>query len=531
VTLAATWRLVRFIVARDRLRLTVWVVALVAIMVVSAASLLAVYVDQASISAYTVFHDNPALVVFAGPMFGIDDPSIGVILVNEIQLWGAIAAALMSMFLVTRSTRADEDDERTDLVRSLVVGRHAPTAAALLVVGAANVAVGVASAVGFVALGYDLVGSLALAASVVAVGVLFAAITAVAAQLTGSARACLGLSALTLVVAFVVRAVGDVADSSLSMLSPIGLAQGVRAFAGEQWWTLGVAAVVTGVLVAVAFDLSTRRDLGSGLLGVRPGPAGSGQLANRPMLLPLRLQRGALAGWLAGLFITGVVYGSIAESVDQMIADNPIMADLLATAGGGTGNLTDAYLATALSMLAMIAGGLAISSTLVASAEERSGRAETVLCGPVARVRWYAAHLAVSVAMTVVAVAVAGFGVGLAYAVTIGDPSQMGRLAVVSLAMVPAVWVLAGLAAAIYGLAPRVALAGWVPLAVVVVIGFFGELLRLPQWVRTVSPFAHVPAVPAEPVGGAGPLVLAVVAVALMGVGLWGLARRDLTTA
>jgi ABC-2 type transport system permease protein len=530
VTLTGTGRLIRFIVRRDRLRLALWVGSLVTLMVVSAASLLAVYPDQASITSYTrLFGGNPALVVFAGPGFGFDDPNIGVILVNETQLWGAIAAALMSIFLVNRSTRADEDAERIDLVRSLVVGRHAPTAAALIVVVAANVVMAAAIAVGFIALGYAPVGSVALAASMAAVGIVFAGVTALAAQLTSSSRACLGLSTLALAVAFVVRAAGDVADSPVSLVSPIGLAQAVRAFAGEQWWTLGLAGVLSVVVVATAFAVSSRRNLGSGLWGVRPGPAGSPALAKRPLLLAARLQRAALGGWLVGLFITGVVYGSITESIDEMLADNPVMADIMAAAGAGS--LTDAYLSTSVMMLAMMAGGLAISSALAANTEERCGRAELVLAGPVRRSRWLGTHLVVTVVQTTVAVVVAGLGVGIAYAVTTGDGSQVLRMAGVAGVMVPAVWVLAGLAAAIYGLAPRFALAGWAPLALVVVIGFFAELLRLPAWVRAVSPFDHVPAVPAEPLTLAGPVALVVVAVALMAVGVWALTRRDLATA
>jgi ABC-2 type transport system permease protein len=126
---------------------------------------------------------------------------------------------------------------------------------------------------------------------------------------------------------------------------------------------------------------------------------------------------------------------------------------------------------------------------------------------------------------------VAGAGVGIAYALTIGDASQVTRLAGVALVFVPAVLVLAGIAAAVQGIAPRFALAGWAPLAVVVVLGFFGELLRLPQWVRAVSPFHHLPAVPAESLTLTGPVVLLVVAASLMAVGIGALERRDIATA
>ena len=44
--------------------------------------------------------------------------------------FGAIVAGLMSMFLVGRHTRAEEESGRDELLRAAAVGRHAPTAAA-----------------------------------------------------------------------------------------------------------------------------------------------------------------------------------------------------------------------------------------------------------------------------------------------------------------------------------------------------------------------------------------------------------------
>lgn len=529
MTLVGTGRLVGFIIRRDRLRLALWIAGLTATLLVSGASLLAVYPDQASVDGYAqLFGDNPALIAFAGPGYGFDNPSLGVILVNETQLWGAIGVALMGIFLVTRNTRAEEDNERADLIRSGVVGRHAPTAAALLVATAANVVVGVVAALGFIVQGYPATGSLALAGSITSVGVFFVGVTAVAAQLTSSARACLAMGSLALLVAFVFRAIGDIAANALTWASPIGVAQAVRAFAGERWWTLVLMMVVAMALVSSAFWLSSQRDLGSGLWGVRPGPAGSDRLGRHPRFLAIRLQRAALIGWLAGLFVTGVVYGSIADSVDAMVADNPQIADVLAQAGGAS--LTDSYFATAVMTLALIAGGLGVSSMLVPNTEERAGRADVVLAGPVGRSSWFASYLVTAVVQTVLAVTVGGLGVGVAYAVVIGDPWQVMRMAGVAVVMTPAVLVLVGITAALYGLVPRLAPVAWAPLAVAVVVGFFGELLRLPQWVRGLSPFHHLPMVPAEAVSLAAPLALAAVAAALMAAGVWGLGRRDIAT-
>ena len=525
--LAGLGGLVRFTLRRDRLRIPIWLVALGGVVLASAASLPPVYPDQAAIDAYArLFGDNPALIAFAGPGYGFDDPNIGVILVNETQLWTMIGVALMSIFLLNRHTRAEEDEERTDVLRSNVVGRHAPSAAAVVVVSGVNVVLALVCAVGFVALDYPVTGSIALAGSFLAVGLVFVGVTAVAAQVASTGRATLGLASIVLGIAFVLRALGDIGGNALTWLSPIGWAQGVRAFAGERWWTLALCAVVAVGLVVVAFWLSTVRDAGSGLVPTRPGAPEANRSLLGPLGLPVRLQRGALIGWAIGLAATGAVYGSVGQDIQQMVDENPVMADFMAQVGGA--DLTDSFFATSLAMQALMASGFAIASVLRLRSEEQAGRAELLLAGPEPRNRWAAGHLAVAAVGSIVVVGLGGLGLGAAYAAVSGDAGQMGRMIAASLVTVPGVWLLAGTAVALFGLVPRAAMAAWGALAVVVVLGIFGQLLRLPRWTRWISPFEHLPAVPADPMSWGPVLVVVAIAGALTAAGLWGLDRRDL---
>jgi ABC-2 type transport system permease protein len=521
--------LVRLILRRDRVRLPLWLVGLGGTVGASAASIRPLYPTQASIDDYArLFGDNPALVAFAGPGYGFDDPNLGVILVNETQLWAAIGAALMSIFLVNRHTRLEEEDERTELLRSGVVGRHAPVAAAVLVVGGASVVLGAAVAAMCVALGYDVTGSVALGASVGAAGLAFTGIAAVAAQLAGSSRASLGLGSATLGAAFVLRAVGDIADHPVRWVSPIAWAQSVRAFAGEQWWPLGLTLVASVALVVLAFAISTRRDLGAGVLPQRLGPRRAAAWVTGPVGFALRLQRGALVGWAVGVFLVGVVYGSIGDEVDDMIRDNPTYADFLAQIEGA--DLTASFFATAGTQLALLAAGFAVSAALRVRSEEAAGRAEPVLATPISRARWAGSHLLVAALGTLVVLAAGGFGMGLAYAAVTGDAAEIPRLVAATVVAAPGVAVLAGVAVALFGVSPRWALAGWAAVAVAVLVDLFGELLRLPTWVLHVSPLRHVPGIPAEALRATPLFALTAVAALLVAAGLSGFARRDLAT-
>lgn len=525
--LAGTGRLVRLVLRRDRLRLSLWIGGLVTLMAVSAAQVGSLYRDPARLDSYVrTMRGNAALVVFAGPGYGFDHPNVGTILVNETSLWMMLGCALMSVFLVNRHTRAEEDSERADLVRSLVVGRHAPTTAVLVVAVLANGLVVLGGVAAGTASGYELSGTIALGASIGLVGVVFAAVTAVAVQVANGGRAALGLGAGAVALAFAVRGIGDVAAPALSWITPFGWGIGVRAFAGERWWTLPWLVGASVALTVASFALSSRRDLGSGLLPRRAGRASAAPWATHPLGLAFRLQRTSLSAWSVGLFAVGVVYGSVGDDVADMVADNPDLAAYLAQLGDAS--ITDAYLATALRLLALLAAGFAVSSALRNRSDEAAGYAELVLGGAVSRWRWAGSHLAVTAAGTVAVTAAAGLGTGVGYGAASGDASQVVRLTVAALATLPAALVLVGVATALFGWVPRATGASWGALAVVAVIGVFATALRLPRWLVLLSPLEHVPQVPAAGWRATPLVVLLGIGATLAAGGLVGFRRRDL---
>ena len=84
--------------------------------------------------------DNVAFIAMAGPARALN--TVGGQVAWQASAFGAIVAGLMSMFLVGRHTRAEEEYGRDELVRSGVVGRYAPLTSALLVVVVANLVFG-----------------------------------------------------------------------------------------------------------------------------------------------------------------------------------------------------------------------------------------------------------------------------------------------------------------------------------------------------------------------------------------------------
>ncbi len=86
---------------------------------------------------------------------------------------------------------------------------------------------------------------------------------------------------------------------------------------------------------------------------------------------------------------------------------------------------------------------------------------------------------------------------------------------------------LAGIALALFGLAPRQAALSWAALAACLLLVEVGPLLSLDQAIMDVSPSAHVPKLPGAAMTAA-PAWLAALAGALAAAGLAGFRRRDL---
>ncbi len=523
-TLTGTTAMARHIVRRDRIRIPVWIGAVVGLAALTVSSVRGLYATPAQLQAAAGFiANNPTALALNGPAHAIG--TLGGRVAYELGAFSYVVVALMSLFLVSRHTRGEEQSGRTELLRATVLGRHAPTTAALLVMAGTNLLLGAAVAATLIGTGLPVTGSVVLAAALAAVGMVFGAVTAVAAQLTEHTRAVSGIAATVLGTTFVLRVAGDVGGGTLSWFSPIGWGQASRPYADERWWPLLLALGVAVALATVALALGARRDAGAALLRPRPGPATAARGLGRPVGLALRLQRGSLLGWSVGLFLVGAAYGSLGDDIAGFVGESEEMAELLAAAGAA--DLTEAFFATAFLMLALIGSGYALQSTLRLRGEEGSGRAEPLLATPVARWRWAGSHLVVALAGSAGVLAAAGLGTGLTFAIATGDPGQVLRMLGAALVYVPALWVLIGVAVGIFGLAPRATAAVWAVLAGCVLLGLLGPLLGLPRWVLDLSPFQHVPQLPVAEPSPLPLLAMTLIAAGLIAAGLAALRRRD----
>ncbi|MGE5694667.1 MAG: ABC transporter permease [Candidatus Sericytochromatia bacterium] len=522
---SGTTALLRLYLRRDRIVLPLWVLLLsVPLATVYIGSIEAVYPAQAERAAFAAtIMASPAQRALYGCVYSDSLGAVG--------LWKAgmfhVLIAVAVILTVIRHTRADEETGRTELIDSTAVGRYASLTAALILASGASVLTGVIGFAGLLTTDVPAAGSLAFGLALACSGLVFTAVAGVAAQLSPSARFARGVAFTALAFAFTLRAIGDAGSGAVSWLSPLGWSLQVRPYAGDRWWVLGLHLATAAVLVAVAYRLLARRDVGAGLIAERPGPGQARPSLRGPLSLAWRLDRGAVVLWTVGLFLYGLVIGSVVHGIGDEIG-NASARDIV-TRLGGTGALEQAFIAVAFNMLAMVASAFAISLTLRLHHEESSMRAETLLAGAVSRTRWLTSHFVIALAASAGALVIAGLTAGVTYGAAAGDIGAMLPMVLgTAVVQLPAVWLLAAVTLALFGFVPRFTPVAWGVLVAFVALFLLGSLSGFQQWVLDLEPFAHTPRVGTGDFA-VGPLIwLLAIDVVLAAAGALAFRRRDL---
>jgi ABC-2 type transport system permease protein len=487
--LTGTIALVRFAARRDRIRLTVWISSLTLMMVYAPNAIRLAYPDEAQRQSRVNLLKTPAGIMLGGPMFGGNETDLGVMMANELTLTLIVAASILSVMTVIRHTRAEEESGAAELVLSSIVGRHARTVAALIIVLVVNAVLAVTMTVAMAATGFAVADTAAMCWGITAVATVFGALAGLSAQLWRQARTATGATLAALAAAALVRGAGDVIDNSgsaLSWFSPIAWAQQMRPFVELRWWPLALLVALAAALVAATLVLEGRRQYDDGVL------ASSGEHTRaRPVGgvfgLQLIIHRGLTVGWATGLLIAGAAFGSMTKSLLDAAHDNPLLARVLSAQG------TDGVYTTMTQFLAAATTAYVVSVVVRLHRDEESGIGETVLAGSVSRWTWLLSAVGAALTGAAILLTCAGLGNGLGAGLTLGEPQTIVRLTLAALAFLPAMAVVASVAA--LAVALRHPGIGWLAVTFVVAALYLGALLRLPRWLIDASPVGrtHAP--------------------------------------
>lgn len=531
--LAGTATLLRLAARRDRVLVLAAAIGLTAFSVGSARATVALYHDPAQ-----AVHDlgsvlsSPSTLALYGPATTSNLEGLSIF---KTLLVGSAFVGLLAFAIVRRHTRVEEEEGRAELVGAGATGRQAPLTAAVLLAVLTTLCISGLSALGLVTIGFPVAGSLGFAAAWAIPGLAMTGITAVACQLTSTARGTTGWAVGTLGLMYAVRAVGDSATSdavrSLRWVSPLGWVSQVFPYGTDRIWLVVAGALVGAVGVGVAFLLLERRDLGAGLVSSRTGRTSAPRTLAGPVGLVWRLTRPAAVGWVIAIVLLGLLYGGIVPQASQMLTA-PATRDLIAKLSGVPASelvtaVTAVYTSAVVraSAVAMAAAGVAVLLRL--AAEERTGRGEAVLATATSRARWFLVHAASAAALVAALAGLMGLVMGARGHTAFAAAPTVAQTIQTAAETVPANLVVLGAAALLVGIGPRSAPYSWGVLLLAYVLGEFGPTMNLPSWLSGLSPYAHVTTYPLASWDWGEMLALTAVALALTAAGLAAYRRRD----
>lgn len=536
--LSGTWRLIRLVLRRDRIKLSIWLIAIIATLAATVPAVIEAYDTPETRAAYVTSVGTSMV----GRMFGgvLDGGSLGAILMVEAFAFTATLIAFMNTLLVVRHTRKNEEMGSSELLQSARVGRYASLTAVLLVATVANIIIGIAT--GLIVMSFEqfsVSGGWILGATFALTGISFAAIAALTSQLSGSSRGANGLAGATIGIAYLLRALGDGFASHTngmyesawpSWLSPLGWGQQVYAMTRQELWVFGIFIGFTIICLSFAYIAMSKRDVGSGMLAARKGPARASSGLLSVFGLSWRLQYTSLIWWSVSMVIVGVLYGGIADQFKELLTSSETIQAYVG-ALGGEGKVVDAFLSAMLGVTAIIVVGYVVQALQKLRSEETSSHLESILGTATGRISWIFSHTAI-VAFGVLAMMVSlALSTALSSVLVAGQSwSKLDDILVAGLVYLPAIAVCLSLIVACFGLLPRLVVAlSWSMFVILIAISQLGALLKFPDYIMNISPFSHIPLLPSEVIEPMPLLTLVGISVVLFVLGVIAFVKRDIT--
>lgn len=521
-------RISRLILKRERFSAPVWIAGVVGVTLFFAGMFVTFFPDSAAVSGMAVALDTPAMTAMMGPVYGMEALTPMIVLSVQMRVWMMLAAAAMSIFLVIRHTRADEELGRLEMLRSLPVAKLTGAVAVFAHAAALNGSIALVTAAGLLVIhasGTTAAGAFAYAFTVATAGIAFAGIALLMAQLFSTARGALAASFVLLGLSYAMRASGDVSGSALGALSPLGLGLRAEPFYADNPVPILLLLLEGLAFFALALAFAARRDLGEGVLPARRGRGRAARWMLTPLGFSFRLVRSQILLWSVALFSIGAMYGSVMGDIESFTASNETYRQML-EATGSSHNLSESFIAMIFGIYAAIAVIPAMTHALKIRAEERRGRMDQLISKSVSRgamLGSYALIAAVECALMQL-VTTLGF-----YAAASASASvSLGMLIQAAMAYLPALWVMVGLCVFLTGALPRCAPLAWAVYAYAFVMLFFAKLVSLPEWAVRLSPFSNIPQLPVAQFKAMPLILLTAIGAALVYAGFRQFKRRDI---
>lgn len=468
--------------------------------------------------------DNPALVAMIGPV-PEGAYTIAVMFSHEMLVFMAIIHGLFGIMIANSVSRRTEDQGLIEYVNSAGITRQSIFMTQLLVGIGMNGLLGLIILIGTYLSpddSFTLAGCTLYAFGTSLFGLMFYTLTLVSAQLFANSEWTFGMAIAILLLLYLYRAITDVVQPGLSVLSPYNWLTRLEPFASnEAVWLLPFLLIV--VFTGIAWILFSRRDLGDAYFTVA--------VNRKPRSIRSypRLMAGSMkvltASWLVGMTLIGASYGSIFGDLDAFINENAFLADSMAATG-------EDPIGQFISVLIMITSVIGVIPALIVSGrilrEEKHGRLEWVASAGIRRTHMLLSHGAYAMAVGSTGILLALLGMYSA-SMTVADIDMTaGDYVIAAINYAAGVAVFVGLSLLLTGWRARMHSVVWFYLLFTFFINYLGLILGLDDRWLLLTPFHHLAAMPAEEMAWTPWFVILSIAIVLSSVGLMLFRRRDI---
>lgn len=524
-----TDRIIGLLFKQNGLKISLWLLGLIGVSLATVTAYTNIYTGEKEIVEFGLTMQNPAMVAMLGKAYQVETFNLGAVFASEMLLFSAIAVSVMNILLVTSSTRMDEEEGRLELIRALPVGRLSYLSSGIILMVIVNSVLFIFLSIGlgsFMHESFNLESVMLYSGVLASAGLFFAGVAAVAAQLTATTRGALGISFGVLIIAYIVRAVGDVGNDRVSLFSPLGWTVRTKVFVDNEWWPIIALVGGAATLLMSAFYLNHIRDINAGLLPDRKGKRYASHFLKSRFGLTWRLEKGIIISWAIGIFLMSAAFGSILGDLEAYFSDFELVQKVLPDSSNAS--MTEQFITLLIGIMSVFAAIPTVSILLKLKKEERMGRTENFYSRAVSRSEIMGSYYIVAFLTGILMQMLIGLGLYASASQVMEKSIGLGVVLASALVYIPAIWVVLGLATLLVGAFPKGAGLVWVYVLFAILVIYLGNLLEFPEWLNGLSAFYHVPQVPNEEVNWLFLSLLSTGGIVLSIMGFLGYNRRDI---
>ncbi|WP_368654112.1 ABC transporter permease [Ornithinibacillus sp. 4-3] len=456
---AGTKTLISLYLRRDRFLLPIWILLPLFMLIGHAFSFLSLTSNLEITSVITELNQDSLVSAVHGPIMSMD--IVGATLwraINPITLLLGVSVILT----VIRHTRTDEENGRTELINSLVLGRYASLTAITCVVTLGVFLSNVFMSITMLVLGASIKQIIIFGVTLFFAGVFYTGIGLLACQLRNNSSAARNIGITILGLSLVINILNNFGGSNLFLkwFSPISWTRITSPFADENAFGLIPLFVIALLPIILAYFLSTKRDNGGAIFGVQAGPAEAAPSFKNPLTLSWRVHKGMFVGWIVAVTLHIGAFVAISPTISGQISS------LFAEIGGDNwmegipiGLL---FVSIGIYIMALFIGLYALLALNGLKKEELDGRNEIILDKKVNRKSYMFSFIFIALGGSAILLILMGVIGGIIYSSVAGSwGNEFWQILMMGISKIPAVWTLIGVFSLLYGFFPKITALSW----------------------------------------------------------------------